>query len=348
MGAWRSIRHRLEEAAAHAPSSRACSYVGRPWRASPSEGYPTAHQHEQDRIVREALGVRAARRGEACRALRRRTRRARRSRRLPPSRRARRVERYAARARASGRDAVGACASSSQRVTSVAGRDASTTEDHAAASCATHAESSARCRERRPDVARSEPREGVLRGQLDSDASEDVMSDHRRPASSRDGVRLRAGDPGASRAQETKLRARRRDAARPVPQRRSAREPPALQERGAGPHRGDDGRRGRARPTGMSSERLPWPGEETVESVEGAGARRDPLDGPAARLRLGRLTAPLSSRIRRTTAALRRSWPSASARTCRRARTSIVTGWSSMPRSREPSCARRTVPAPST
>ena len=30
-------------------------YVGRPWRASPSEGYPTAHLKEQDRIVREAL-----------------------------------------------------------------------------------------------------------------------------------------------------------------------------------------------------------------------------------------------------------------------------------------------------
>ena len=32
-------------------------YVGRPWRASPSEGYPTAHLSEQDRIVREALSA---------------------------------------------------------------------------------------------------------------------------------------------------------------------------------------------------------------------------------------------------------------------------------------------------
>ena len=32
-------------------------YVGRPWRASPSEGYPTAHLREQDRIVRAALGL---------------------------------------------------------------------------------------------------------------------------------------------------------------------------------------------------------------------------------------------------------------------------------------------------
>ncbi|MEX2614353.1 MAG: multifunctional oxoglutarate decarboxylase/oxoglutarate dehydrogenase thiamine pyrophosphate-binding subunit/dihydrolipoyllysine-residue succinyltransferase subunit, partial [Gaiellaceae bacterium] len=49
MGAWRSIRHRLEEAAAHAPYVENVLYVGRPWRASPSEGYPTIHQREQDR-----------------------------------------------------------------------------------------------------------------------------------------------------------------------------------------------------------------------------------------------------------------------------------------------------------
>jgi 2-oxoglutarate dehydrogenase E1 component len=52
MGAWRSIRHRLEEALSSGVKLR---YVGRPWRASPSEGYPTAHLREQDRIVREAL-----------------------------------------------------------------------------------------------------------------------------------------------------------------------------------------------------------------------------------------------------------------------------------------------------
>jgi len=51
MGAWRTIRHRLE-----APGVP-LSYVGRSWRASPSEGYPTAHLREQDRIVRAALGV---------------------------------------------------------------------------------------------------------------------------------------------------------------------------------------------------------------------------------------------------------------------------------------------------
>jgi len=54
MGAWRAIRHRLEEAT---PTGVPLSYVGRPWRASPSEGYPTAHLREQDRIVRAALGL---------------------------------------------------------------------------------------------------------------------------------------------------------------------------------------------------------------------------------------------------------------------------------------------------
>ena len=54
MGAWRTIRHRLEAAA---PDDVPVHYVGRPWRASPSEGYPTAHRLEQDRIVREALGT---------------------------------------------------------------------------------------------------------------------------------------------------------------------------------------------------------------------------------------------------------------------------------------------------
>jgi 2-oxoglutarate dehydrogenase E1 component len=53
MGAWRSIRHRLEEVL---PSDVPLRFVGRAWRASPSEGYPTAHLREQDRIVRAALG----------------------------------------------------------------------------------------------------------------------------------------------------------------------------------------------------------------------------------------------------------------------------------------------------
>jgi 2-oxoglutarate dehydrogenase E1 component len=55
MGAWRTIRHRLEEPlrAVGIP----LKYAGRPWRASTAEGYPTAHLVEQDRIAREALTV---------------------------------------------------------------------------------------------------------------------------------------------------------------------------------------------------------------------------------------------------------------------------------------------------
>ena len=54
LGAGRAIRHRLVEGL---PSDVDLRYVGRPWRASPSEGYPTAHRLEQDRIAREALGA---------------------------------------------------------------------------------------------------------------------------------------------------------------------------------------------------------------------------------------------------------------------------------------------------
>ena len=47
---------RLEEAVqSRAPDG--VRYVGRTWKASPSEGYPTAHHREQDRIVRQALGA---------------------------------------------------------------------------------------------------------------------------------------------------------------------------------------------------------------------------------------------------------------------------------------------------
>ncbi len=53
MGAWRTIRHRLEEAAGGVP----VRFVGRPWRASTAEGYPTQHTLEQDRIARAVLSV---------------------------------------------------------------------------------------------------------------------------------------------------------------------------------------------------------------------------------------------------------------------------------------------------
>jgi 2-oxoglutarate dehydrogenase E1 component len=52
MGAWRATRHRLEQALPYGIPLR---YVGRPWRASTSEGYPTTHAREQERIVREVL-----------------------------------------------------------------------------------------------------------------------------------------------------------------------------------------------------------------------------------------------------------------------------------------------------
>ncbi len=52
MGAWRAIRHRLEESIGGRVPLR---YVGRPWRASPAEGYPTAHVQQQNRIVEEVL-----------------------------------------------------------------------------------------------------------------------------------------------------------------------------------------------------------------------------------------------------------------------------------------------------
>jgi 2-oxoglutarate dehydrogenase E1 component len=54
MGAWRSLRHRLEEAI---PEGVEVIVESRPWRASPSEGYQRDHAREQDRIVRSALGL---------------------------------------------------------------------------------------------------------------------------------------------------------------------------------------------------------------------------------------------------------------------------------------------------
>jgi 2-oxoglutarate dehydrogenase E1 component len=53
MGAWRTIRHRLEEPLREIGVPLA--YAGRPWRASTAEGYPTTHLIEQDRIARAAL-----------------------------------------------------------------------------------------------------------------------------------------------------------------------------------------------------------------------------------------------------------------------------------------------------
>ncbi|MEO8449648.1 MAG: multifunctional oxoglutarate decarboxylase/oxoglutarate dehydrogenase thiamine pyrophosphate-binding subunit/dihydrolipoyllysine-residue succinyltransferase subunit [Gemmatimonadota bacterium] len=52
MGAWTYIEPRLR---ALLPARATFGYSGRPERASPAEGYPTAHAMEQQRIVREAV-----------------------------------------------------------------------------------------------------------------------------------------------------------------------------------------------------------------------------------------------------------------------------------------------------
>ena len=57
MGAWSYVEPKLRELA---PDGVRVSYVGRPERASPAEGYPAAHAAEQSRIVQEGLKGRPA------------------------------------------------------------------------------------------------------------------------------------------------------------------------------------------------------------------------------------------------------------------------------------------------
>ena len=52
MGAWSVMARRLPELV---PEGAELTYVGRPQRSSPSEGYPAAHRLEQERIVLTAL-----------------------------------------------------------------------------------------------------------------------------------------------------------------------------------------------------------------------------------------------------------------------------------------------------
>ncbi|HEY7482656.1 MAG TPA: multifunctional oxoglutarate decarboxylase/oxoglutarate dehydrogenase thiamine pyrophosphate-binding subunit/dihydrolipoyllysine-residue succinyltransferase subunit [Gemmatimonadales bacterium] len=54
MGAWTYVEPKLRELA---PAGVEVSYLGRPERASPAEGYPAAHAAEQSRIIREALAT---------------------------------------------------------------------------------------------------------------------------------------------------------------------------------------------------------------------------------------------------------------------------------------------------
>ncbi|MDQ3138434.1 MAG: multifunctional oxoglutarate decarboxylase/oxoglutarate dehydrogenase thiamine pyrophosphate-binding subunit/dihydrolipoyllysine-residue succinyltransferase subunit [Gemmatimonadota bacterium] len=56
MGAWTYLAPKLAEIAGE--GSIEVTYVGRPERASPAEGYPAAHAAEQGRIIREALETR--------------------------------------------------------------------------------------------------------------------------------------------------------------------------------------------------------------------------------------------------------------------------------------------------
>jgi 2-oxoglutarate dehydrogenase E1 component len=53
MGPWAFVSPRLRELL---PQNLPLRYVGRPDRASPAEGYPSAHAAEQQRIVKEAIG----------------------------------------------------------------------------------------------------------------------------------------------------------------------------------------------------------------------------------------------------------------------------------------------------
>ena len=54
MGAW---NHLARPVGRHRPYEIRWEYIGRPRRASPSEGFHGAHTMEQERIIREALTV---------------------------------------------------------------------------------------------------------------------------------------------------------------------------------------------------------------------------------------------------------------------------------------------------
>ena len=53
MGAWTFVAPRLRAAAGNAIP---VTYIGRPERASPAEGYQASHQREQSHLVAEVLG----------------------------------------------------------------------------------------------------------------------------------------------------------------------------------------------------------------------------------------------------------------------------------------------------
>ncbi len=54
MGAWRNIRHRLEE---NLPANVRLSYAGRPEAASPATGMHTVHEQQEQALIDQALGL---------------------------------------------------------------------------------------------------------------------------------------------------------------------------------------------------------------------------------------------------------------------------------------------------
>ena len=227
------------------PGARASATSAAPWRASPSEGYPTAHQREQDRIVREALGV--ADEPEAGQRSRRRARAlaaaaAAAATRGPCVRAAsssirrcaggsRRHRRKAARPSATGlvRDAACPPSNHTTRPPSVPGRLEGA-----------EARATLRRGQRRRDTRQR-------RGSWQQTHAFPRILSPRTPQLTRAATAssLSQGDPGAPRAEAAERRRSTRHAARPVLGRGPLREPPALQVRGAGAPRGDArGRRG--------------------------------------------------------------------------------------------------------
>jgi hypothetical protein len=60
MGAWAHVQRQIGR---HRPYEVGWEYIGRPRRASPSEGFHGSHVIEQDRVLREALLTSPAARG---------------------------------------------------------------------------------------------------------------------------------------------------------------------------------------------------------------------------------------------------------------------------------------------
>ena len=241
MGAWRSIRHRLDDAARSSSSVAGVTYVGRSWRASPSEGYPTAHQREQDRIVRVALGVALAtarRELSASCAASRACGRRRGGGHLGPVRPCR-LSRSRRCAGESLRHMPYANEPRSHRI-----RRKQARHRHLWWQMPTRSLWTRCCTFRRFRPLRS----GMASDRVAPDpVPEPGGSMPVETAPRTRSFTFRQRHPGPPRTEEAERRARRRDAARSLPDRGSVREPSAVQVRGAGTLRGDTRRRARRR-----------------------------------------------------------------------------------------------------